>query len=562
MASRRNTFALTLTASALAAAFGSTAAFARAPGSPITAPVTVSSNPNNDLFVNNGESDRTRVATNASGDFVVVWSVLSFASFTSEIYARAYTSSGAPRGPQFQVNTTTAENQETPAVAMAADGSFVIVWDSYGNDGNDHGIFAQRYGSKGVPLGGEFQVNSITTANQFKPNVAMAADGTFVTSWVMRGDSLATNGIYTRRFRANGTPFAAETRVSGRDSDTTAVALDDHGDYVVTWASYNSGGTAKWDVYARRYSGATANGGEFLVNATTADFQVDPAAAMDAAGNFVIVWQSKNQDGSGYGIYGRRYSSAGTASNEFRAYLNGTAGDQTHAEVAMDAQGDYTITWDSFDPNGPNQYVEALARRFTADGAGQGGSFSISGVTTSNQQHAGVALDADGDIVTAWIAHDNTTFSENIAARRFAGAEPVDVAVSLADGVDPVVKGGVLDYVLTVTNNHATVAPTGDPLIDAGIGAANTLKAVVTLPAGVKFQSADGTSWKCTKQPQNKVNCKYALALAPGAHAQATLHTKAPATAGAITATAKVTGAQVDPTAANDTDSEGTTVTN
>ena len=30
--------------------------------------------------------------------------------------------------------------------------------------------------------------------------------------------------------------------------------------------------------------------------------------AADAAGNFVVVWQSDGQDGSGYGVFGQRYA--------------------------------------------------------------------------------------------------------------------------------------------------------------------------------------------------------------------------------------------------------------
>ena len=32
---------------------------------------------------------------------------------------------------------------------------------------------------------------------------------------------------------------------------------------------------------------------------------------MDAQGDFVITWQSNNQDGSGYGIYAQAYNAAG-----------------------------------------------------------------------------------------------------------------------------------------------------------------------------------------------------------------------------------------------------------
>ncbi len=52
---------------------------------------------------------------------------------------------------------------------------------------------------------------------------------------------------------------------------------------------------------------ASPTGGEFLVNSTTADLQVSSdtvqqSVATDADGDFVVVWQSNLQDGSGWGI--------------------------------------------------------------------------------------------------------------------------------------------------------------------------------------------------------------------------------------------------------------------
>ncbi len=53
----------------------------------------------------------------------------------------------SPLGPQQRVNTTTAGNQNTGRVTMAADGSYVVVWEGPGGDigGNDLDIIAQRF---------------------------------------------------------------------------------------------------------------------------------------------------------------------------------------------------------------------------------------------------------------------------------------------------------------------------------------------------------------------------------------------------------------------------------
>lgn len=68
-----------------------------------------------------------------------------------------------------------------------------------------------------------------------------------------------------------------------------------------------------------------AVGPEFRVNTYTSNDQRQEGALGGATtatlsnGGFVVTWQSFGQDGSGFGIYGQRYSAAGAAAgSEFR----------------------------------------------------------------------------------------------------------------------------------------------------------------------------------------------------------------------------------------------------
>ena len=63
---------------------------------------------------------------------------------------------------------------------MDADGDFVVTWSSHGQDGSGWGVYAQRYNAAGVTQGGEFRVNTTTANTQGSPTVAMDADGDFV----------------------------------------------------------------------------------------------------------------------------------------------------------------------------------------------------------------------------------------------------------------------------------------------------------------------------------------------------------------------------------------------
>jgi hypothetical protein len=65
-----------------------------------------------------------------------------------------------PAGGEFRANTYTTGDQDDTSVASDASGNFVVVWQSDGQDGSNRGIFARRYDASGAPRGPEFQVNT------------------------------------------------------------------------------------------------------------------------------------------------------------------------------------------------------------------------------------------------------------------------------------------------------------------------------------------------------------------------------------------------------------------
>ena len=76
-----------------------------------------------------------------------------------------------PVGGEFQVNTVTLNSQMYPSVAVDAGGNFVVVWGTYVSP-LAFEIHGQRYSSSGAPLGTEFPVNVDTTDQQSHPNRA------------------------------------------------------------------------------------------------------------------------------------------------------------------------------------------------------------------------------------------------------------------------------------------------------------------------------------------------------------------------------------------------------
>jgi hypothetical protein len=325
-------------------------------------------------------------------------------------------------GVELQVNTYTTSNQSRPRVALDADGDFVVAWQSNPQDGGYGGVFAQRFAAAGTPVGLEFQVNGHTPQNQSRPNVALEANGDFVIAFESAGQDGSGYGLFVRRYDSAGTlldvEFLVNTYTEGLQANG-GLASDDDGDFIVTWTSLQ--GTAYLGVFAQRYSSAgTAQSGEFEVNGPFTASKSGPAVAMDADGDFVVVWQTSNLDGNGGGVFGQRFASSGAPRGVEFQVNQYTLNTQHDPQVAMDNDGDFVVVWASLILDGQNEGV--LARRFGSSGAPLTDEFVVNSFTLDDQQVAAVAAEADGDFIVTWRddVHDGDV--TGVFARRFSSS--------------------------------------------------------------------------------------------------------------------------------------------
>jgi hypothetical protein len=153
---------------------------------------------------------------------------------------------------------------------------------------------------------------------------------------------------------------------------------------------------------ARRFDSAGGpRGSEFRVNTYTEYSQGRPAIACEADGDFVVVWDSDSQDGDGYGVFGQRIDKDGIkAGTEFQinAYVTGS---QQLPSVAAADTGEFVVVWESYDDQDGDSYG-IFGQRFASDGAPNGTEFRVNAYTAFSQQKPVVAADADGDFTVAW----------------------------------------------------------------------------------------------------------------------------------------------------------------
>ena len=236
------------------------------------------------------------------------------------------------------------------------------------------------------------------------PNaVAMDGDGDFVVAWQSTGQDGSGNGIYAQRYNTMGVVQGSEFKVNTTVVDNQlnpSVAMDGAGNHVIAWQSRGQDGSS-YGIYAQLYDASgVAQGGEIPVNTCTTSIQARASIAMDQDGDFIIARESANQDGSSYGVYAQRYNVSGIAQvPEFRVntYTNNR---QDRSSIAMDSDGDFVIAWRSGGQDGSSYGI--YAQRYNKSGVVKGPEFRVNTQTANNQLNPSIALDSDGDFVITW----------------------------------------------------------------------------------------------------------------------------------------------------------------
>ena len=314
---------------------------------------------------------------------------------------------------------------------MAPTGSFVVVWDSAAQDGDNYGVFARRYDSAGSALGGEFQVASVTAGRQLGSNIDMDAAGNFVIVW--SGDAgLSYLEVFGQRFDASGNRLGGEFRVN-----TTTFG----------YQSYAGGG--------------------------------DPKVAVADDGAFAVVWQSSHVFPPM--IMGQRFDRSGSRiGGEF--VVDASQDTQIVTSLGTDARGNLVVGWTDRDAPVPSPAVHDIrAQRLSASAVPRGVEFRVNTYTTGNQVIPAVGCDDVGNFVVAWSRLGLQGGGLGVFAQRFGGLRPQALAVDAAGN-------RVLD-----PGETAIVQPSWRNISGAPLTFGGTL-ADLTGPTGPAYTIADGTA--------------------------------------------------------------------
>ncbi|NGX62497.1 MAG: hypothetical protein K940chlam9_01996, partial [Chlamydiae bacterium] len=331
------------------------------------------------------------VASLNDGGFVVTWRSSGQDGDSFGVYGQRYDSSGVKSGVEFQINTYTTGSQDFPSAAPLNDGGFVVTWHSNGQDGDSYGVFGQRHDSSGVKSGVEFQINTYTTSYQWYPSVASLNDGGFVVTWYSDGQDGDQGGIYGQRYASSGVKSGVEFQVNTyttSDQWYPSVAPLNDGGFVVTWESLGQDGDS-YGIYGQRYdSNGVKSGVEFQINTYTTSYQQLSSVAPLSDGGFVVTWDSNGQDGDFSGIYGQRYNSNGNPIELILSNATNTTSTllSTPSNVPTETQVGFTLSspssgGSSTSPSGktPTSMVQSTQQTSPSNMVSFSGPITISG---------------------------------------------------------------------------------------------------------------------------------------------------------------------------------------
>lgn len=508
-------------------------------------------------------------------------------------------------GEEQRVNEIVEGTQRFPKIARDADGNLLVVWEDVGQ--SSRGAYARFYSPDGSPRGGASKINVGAVGFFARPMAASSASGQMLVTYTRVGVANANQqAAAVRAFSATGTASGGETVLMDNTNFISTLAMSDNGTGVVLSNRIDPGNSAATDIIARRVgSDGQPLGAEFVVNGPGAMDRRQPRVAMDAQGNFVVVWTERPAgDFSAIDdIKARRFAADGSPLGEEFRVNSSTEGRQSGATVAMRASGEFVVGWDS-------DFRRIILQRYDASGQAVGGEIRVNPtrcLETNNNFSTELALTADGAALVAYNCgqYDESTEDDNyvvqtvdadgqlqgdtlivnstadangyggivISADGSTGAvvygapdapeafdddvflqalgttpelPEADLAIVLSDSPDPASPGDPLSYTISISNTDAT-------------DAATMVRVEFTPPETLTALSSTSGGWRCTGT--SPLHCELDGGLAALGSSQFTVQGTVPDAPGPLLATAVLSvGGVRDPNADNDRDSASTAV--
>ncbi len=328
-----------------------------------------------------------------------------------------------------------------PAIAVDSTGNAHATWYDYRNRYPQRDIYYAKLAAGSGIWGDNIQINDVMiNAGQGVPAIAADGVGNLYAVWKdwRNGDI----DIYFSRSTDAGQPWTANVRVS--DSISTqldpAIAVDWAGNAYAVWEDHRNG----VDIYfAKQPSGSSTWSANVRVNdEVRMAHKLAPAIAVDEAGNvFVVWWDNRNGD---YDIYFSRSTDGGqTWSPDVRLNDDTSSAGQALPAIAAHDVGNVYVVWAD----------QRTARKIYFICSTDGGQTWSANVRVTDEESVSpwapaIAVDGAGNAYVVWEDHRNGNDDIYFAKTGGPGptpgenppptpAPPPSLTDEMFDGTDP-----------------------------------------------------------------------------------------------------------------------------
>lgn len=301
---------------------------------------------------------------------------------------------------------------QSPRIAVNDDDTTVVVWQQRRDQISHWNILAVSIDNTSRSTSPTELYNDYND-DQTLPSITSLPSGRFVTAWQSQnGDE---NGCAVRMtiLSSDGAPDRISQVVNTHvalDQSAPTVAASKRGDFLIVWHSiYQVSRNHAWDVFAQMFDSHGARVGvEFLVNKTTNNNQMNPAATFLPSNDAIVVYGSEKSLAAGYEITGRTIRpKALDETAEYRVHSRAhTPFGWGKGNPRIDSWplGEHVVVWHDFHPQSPQDGSDhgVFAQVFDQSGNRVGNEIQVNETTTGFQGEQAVTVLPTGNFFVVW----------------------------------------------------------------------------------------------------------------------------------------------------------------
>jgi Ca2+-binding RTX toxin-like protein len=385
----------------------------------------------------------------------------------------------------FYVNSDPYGDESDVALGGTGKHGFFAAWEP----GDTTFAKGRAFDRTGDPLAPDFQVNTTTDNEQYDVSIAGHTNGRALMSFTdLSGDRLGD--IRGRLFKADGSAVDVDFGVAtggNADYGSDAAALADGG-YVVSWTRDFGGGDL--DVRAQIVNANGTLRGSFISVESNSELRTDYATVAGLAdGGFVVGWQQGTIEGQTDTVAFVRYSASGARLDSTPIVVDNVGAYKWDLQVVGLQDGGFAFAYE--DDGYTTDTIEISLKIFDGDGTIRTGAILANGDETDGDQfNPTITTLGNGYIVVGWTDGDELKYQafdpdgnrvgdiENFSVfvieaelAGLTGGQMANVRSStFADDDGDSIRGSIEELVRTVTGNGSAETLNGDVLPDHQLG--------------------------------------------------------------------------------------------